>query len=255
MSVIPIEVAARRDGGGGSFHDSCLVVIPAANTEKTIFRVVSELRDLGFKYIRVIDTGSVDSTALRARAAGAEVAREQLCGFGRSCPRGLDEIPHGIAWILFCNGDGSDDPSNLDALFAETEHADLVIGNRTVRDDASLDMQRFGNWILSKLIQRGWGVRFATFGTLRLVRREALDAIQMRHHGWGWNVVMQIRAIEARLKIREVPVRRRTRESRRSTFKRTIADAASAAGAILQAVARLYFGGDRTTAMGRDEGP
>jgi len=29
-----------------------------------------------------------------------------------------------------------------------------------------------------------------------------------------------------------------------------MAEAASVAGAILQAVARLYFGGDRTTAMG-----
>src|SRR4029077_1746291 len=249
MSVIPIEVAARRDGGSRSFHDSCLVVIPAANKEKTIFRVVSELRDRGFKYIRVIDTGSVDSTALRARAAGAEVAREQPCGFGRSCRRGLDKIPHGIAWILFWNGDGTDDPSNLKALVAETEDADLVIGNGTAWDDAALDVQRFGNWILTKLVQHGWGVHFATFGTLRLVRREALDAIRMRHHGSGWNVVMQIRAIEARLKIREVPVRARRRESRRSTFERAIADAASAAVAILQAVARLYFGGNRTTAM------
>jgi hypothetical protein len=77
-----------------------------------------------------------------------------------------------------------------------------------------------------------------------------LDAIRMRHHGSGWNVVMQIRAVEARLKIREVPVRPRTRESRRSTFERAIADAASAAGAILQAVARLYFGGDRLSATG-----
>jgi len=250
MSARPIEVVAGHDGGAQRFYDSCLVVIPAANKEKTIFRVVSELRDRGFKYIRVIDTGSVDSTALRARAAGAEVAREQPCGFGRSCPRGLDKIPHGIAWILFCNGDGTDDPSNLEALLAETEDADLVIGNGTAWDHATLDVQRFGNWILTKLVQRGWGVRFATFGTLRLVRREALDAIRMRHHGSGWNVVMQIRAIEARLKIREVPVRARRRESRRSTFERAIADAASAAGAILQAVARLYFGGNRTTAMG-----
>ena len=247
MIARPIEIDA---GAVRPFYDSCLVVIPAANKEKTIFHVVSELRDRGFKYIRVIDTGSVDSTALRARAAGAEVAREQPCGFGRSCPRGLDKIPHGIGWILFCKGDGSDDPSNLDALLAETEHADLVISNRTAQDAAALDVQRFGNWILSKLIQHGWGVRFATFGTLRLVRREALDAIRMRHHGSGWHVVIQIRAIEARLKIREVPVRPRTRESRRSTFERAIADAASAAGAILQAVARLYFGGDRTTAMG-----
>lgn len=249
MTARPIEVAAGHADGAKRFYDSCLVVIPAANQEKTIFRVVSELRDRGFKYIRVIDTGSVDSTALRARAAGAEVAREQPCGFGRSCPRGLDEIPHGIAWILFCSGDGSDDPSNLDALLTQAEHADLVIGNRTAWDDAALNVQRFGNWILRKLVQRGWGVRFATFGTLRLVRREALDAIRMRHHGSGWNVVMQIRAVEARLKIREVSVRPRTRESRRATFERTIADAASTAFAILQAVARLYFGGNRTTAM------
>jgi len=242
MIARPIE---NDTGAVRPFYDSCLVVIPAANNEKTIFHVVSELRDRGFKYIRVIDTGSVDSTALRARAAGAEVAREQLCGFGRSCPRGLDEIPHGIAWILFWNGDGSDDPSNLEALLTETEDADLVIGNRTAWDGARLDVQRFGNWILSKLVHRGWGVRFAAFGTLRLVRREALDAIGMRHHGSGWNVVMQIRAIEARLKIREVPVRPRMR---RSTFKRTIADAARAAGAILQAMARLYFGGERTRA-------
>jgi len=73
MSARPIEVVAGHDGGAQRFYDSCLVVIPAANQEKTIFRVVSELRDRGFKYIRVIDTGSVDSTALRARAAGAEV--------------------------------------------------------------------------------------------------------------------------------------------------------------------------------------
>src|ERR1700745_3003406 len=97
MSARPIEVVADHDGGAQRFYDSCLVVIPAANKEETIFRVVSQLRDQGFKYIRVIDTGSVDSTALRARAAGAEVAREQPCGFGRSCPYGLVTIPHGIA--------------------------------------------------------------------------------------------------------------------------------------------------------------
>src|SRR5260370_31132785 len=124
MNARPIEIAT---GAVRPFYDSCLVVIPAANKEKTIFRVVSELRDRGFKYIRVIDTGSVDSTALRARAAGAEVAREQLCGFGRSCPGGLDKIPHWFAWILFCNGDGTDDPINLEPLWAGTEDTDLSL--------------------------------------------------------------------------------------------------------------------------------
>jgi hypothetical protein len=63
----------------------------------------------------------------------------------------------------------------------------------------------------------------------------------MRDRGFGWNVVMQIRAVEAHLRIKEVPVRYRSRQGGCSKISGNIWGAACAAYAILQTVARLYF--------------
>jgi hypothetical protein len=63
----------------------------------------------------------------------------------------------------------------------------------------------------------------------------------MREHGFGWNVVMQIRAVEAGLKIKEVPVRHRPRQGGKSKISGNLLGAVCAGFGILQAVARLYF--------------
>jgi glycosyltransferase involved in cell wall biosynthesis len=228
-----------------SLRDSCLVVIPALNEEATIAGVVHNLRRLGFERIRVVDNGSSDKTGERARAAGAEVLAESRCGYGRACRRGLQNLPRGVAWILFCDADGSDDLDDLDLMIATAEQgADFVLGNRFATKsgrEAMTLMQRFGNRLVSKLIEFGWGFRFADFGPLRLIRRQALEAINMRDRGFGWNVVMQIRALEARLRIAEVPVNYRPRQGGRSKISGNVLAAVCAGFGIMQAVARLYF--------------
>lgn len=235
-----------------SLRDSCLVVIPALNEEATIANVVRNLRRQGFSRIRVIDNGSSDATAERARAAGAEVLSEPRCGYGQACRRGLQNIPRGVAWILFCDADGSDNLDDVDLMIAAAEDGDLVLGNRFATRtgrEAMTPVQRLGNQLVSKLIEYGWGFRFADFGPLRLIRREALETIDMRDRGFGWNVVMQIRAIEARLQIREVPVRYRPRQGGRSKISGNVLGAACAGLGILQAVARLYFGPGRASSI------
>jgi glycosyltransferase involved in cell wall biosynthesis len=225
-------------------RESCLVVIPALNEEETVADVICNLQRQNFKRIRVIDNGSSDATAKRACAAGAEVVPEPECGYGRACQRGLDNIPRGVAWILFCDADGSDNLDDLDLMIAAAEYADLVLGNRFATRggrEAMTCVQRFGNRLASKLIEYGWGFQFADFGPLRLIRRQALDDIDMRERGFGWNVAMQIRAIEAGLKIREVPVRYRRRQGGRSKISGNLLAAVCAGFGILQAVARLYF--------------
>src|SRR5260370_32355794 len=86
MSVTIIEErglgAARRP----SFHESCLVVVPALNDQETVADVVLELRAQGFEHIRVVDSGSIDATPERARTAGAEV-------FGADPIRILPRLP------------------------------------------------------------------------------------------------------------------------------------------------------------------
>jgi glycosyltransferase involved in cell wall biosynthesis len=228
-----------------SLRDSCLVVIPALNEEATVGSVVCNLRQRGFERVRVIDNGSTDSTASRARTAGAEVLTEPRCGYGQACRRGLSNIPRGVAWILFCDADGSDDLDDVDLMIAAAEQgADFVLGNRfaTKRGrEAMTLMQRFGNRLVSRLIEYGWGFRFADFGPLRLIRRQALQEIDMRDRGFGWNVVMQIRAVEARLRIAEVPVNYRLRQGGRSKISGNVLAAVCAGFGIMQAVARLYF--------------
>jgi len=233
-------------------RDSCLVVIPALNEEVTIADVIRNLQRQGFSRIRVIDNGSSDGTAQRARAAGAEVLSEPQCGYGQACRRGLENIPRGVAWILFCDADGSDELDDVNLMIAAAEDADLVLGNRFATKSgrkAMTSVQRFGNQLVSRLIERGWGFRFADFGPLRLIRRCALEIIDMRDRGFGWNVVMQIRALEAGLKISEVPVRYRRRQGGRSKISGNIVGAICAGFGILQAVARLYFGPQRAISV------
>jgi len=231
-----------------ALRDDCLVVIPALNEEATVGDVVRDLRRRGLKRVRVIDNGSIDATASRARAAGAEVFIEQRCGYGRACRRGLENIPRGVAWILFCDADGSDEFDDINLMIEAAEEADLVLGNRFATKtgrEAMMPVQRFGNRLVSKLIERGWGFRFADFGPLRLIRRQALSHIDMRERSFGWNVVMQIRALEAGLKIREVPVRYRRRQGGRSKISGNALAATCAGFGILQAVTRLYFASRR----------
>jgi glycosyltransferase involved in cell wall biosynthesis len=228
-----------------ALRESCLVLIPALNEEETIADVVRNLRCQGLHRIRVIDNGSSDATAQRARAAGAEVLQEPRCGYGQACRRGLENIPRGVAWILFCDADGSDSLDDIDQMIVAAEHADLVLGNRFATKagrEAMTRVQRFGNRLVSALVERGWGSRFSDFGPLRLIRRCALETIDMRERAFSWNVVMQIRALEAGLRIREVPVRYRPRQGGRSKISGNVFGAVCAGLGILQAVARLYFG-------------
>ena len=229
-----------------SVRASCLVVIPALNKQETIVGVVNDLRRRGFQRIRVIDNGSTDRTAEYARAAGAEVHNEPHCGYGRACQRGLSNIPRGIAWILFCDGDGSDDFDDVDLMIETAERgADLILTNRFATKsgrEAMTLMQRFGNQLIVRLNQLGWKFRFTDFGPLRLIRRESLDDIAMRERGFGWNVVMQIRAVEAGLTIAQVPARYRPRQGGRSKISGNLLAAVCAGIGMLPGLARLYFG-------------
>lgn len=241
-----------------SFHNSCLVVIPALNEQATIATVVQDLRQHGFWRIRVINNGSSDETASRAAAAGADVLTETRCGYGRACLRGLTKLPRDMAWILFCDADGSDDLDDVDVMIdAAKQGADLVLSNRYVTKsgrEAMSFIQRLGNRLVGRLVEYGWGFRFADFGPLRLIRRQALDDIDMRERGFGWNVVMQIRAVEAGLQIWEVPVRYRPRQGGKSKISGNFFAAVCAGFGILQAVARLYFAPKRDATAGETPG-
>ncbi len=145
--------------------DQILVIIPVLNEELTITGVVQSLQSYGLKNILVVDNGSTDYSVSKAQNAGAAVIVEPTPGYGRACWRGLQQVTPDIKWILFCDGDGSDDLSPLPQFFAKMADFDLILGNRrataagTKDDDCRTKLRQlagyFPDWLrLESLVSR-----------------------------------------------------------------------------------------------------
>lgn len=224
--------------------DEVLVIIPVLNEEGTIGSVVQSLLTLGLHNIRVVDNNSCDRTAAMAAAVGATVIFEPQQGYGQACWRGLQDIPEAVEWILFCDGDGSDDVAQVPAMLAQCPHYDLILGNRraTVAGRRVMTLiQNFGNALATRLIHWGWGHRYHDLGPLRLIRRRALKQIQMRDRGFGWTVEMQARAVDCGLRICELPVGYYPRQGGRSKISGTLKGSVQAGTIILSTLGWLYW--------------
>ena len=221
-----------------------LVIIPVRNEEATIAGVIKDLQSFGLFNIRVIDNGSSDRSATVAAAAGAKVLLESKPGYGQACWRGLQDIPVEIEWILFCDGDGSDDLECLPEFLNLREQYDLILGDRRATSQGKQVMtpvQHFGNGLSGWLINLGWGYKYHDLGPLRLIRRADLERIGMQDRGFGWTVEMQVRAIEENLKIIEIPVNYRPRRGGKSKISGTISGSIKAGAIILGTLGQLYW--------------
>jgi glycosyltransferase involved in cell wall biosynthesis len=192
------------------------VVIPCLNEEVAIGPCVAAVRILGVGEVIVVDGGSTDRTAERARDAGARVVIEKRRGYGRALLSGLAAISPGATIVLFIDGDGSDRPEMIPSVLAPIEQgqADFVVGSRLrgPREPGSLaPAQILAGHLAGLLIRLRYGVRFTDMSPFRAIRRAALDELGMRDETYGWNLEMQMRAARKGLRIVEVPVGQRRR--------------------------------------------
>jgi glycosyltransferase involved in cell wall biosynthesis len=204
------------------------VIIPALNEEEPIAAVVQACLTTGLAgEVIVVDNGSSDRTAERARAAGAKVISQPTPGYGRACAAGIKGLSPGCNLVVFLDGDGSDCPELMPLLVEPIQRGeqDFVIGSRTrgQRERGSMNFQqifagRVAGWMLGLL----YGVRYSDMCPFRAIRRPVLDQLGMKEPTYGWNLEMQMRAARAGLRILEVPVNHRCRTGGESKVSGTL---------------------------------
>lgn len=190
------------------------VVIPALNEERSLPLVLADLPPVGWVF--VVDNGSTDRTAAVAAESGAQVIPEPRRGYGSACLAGIAHAQDaGAEIIVILDGDHADDPALIDRLLQPivSGEADLVLSDRTrlAEPGALLPHQRHGNRLATALIQLATGHRYADMGPFRAVRSESLARLDMRDPNYGWNVEMQMKAVQRGLRVCEVPVTYRPR--------------------------------------------
>ena len=174
--------------------------------------------------VLVIDDGSTDATASRARAAGAEViSLDENRGLGAAVRVGLAAaVQRGAAAVAFCDADGEYPPEELAALVSPVlaGQADYVAGSRFLgRIHHMRPHRRFGNMILTwtlSLIARQ-RITDGQTGYRAFSPRAAADAEII--HDYNYAQVLTLDLLAKGYRYAEVPISYRFRTTGQSFIK------------------------------------
>ncbi|MFE3452263.1 lysylphosphatidylglycerol synthase domain-containing protein [Nonomuraea sp. NPDC059194] len=199
--------------------------IPVFNEEATIGEVIRRLPTsvAGRPLVAlVVDDGSTDASAVRARQAGARVLPQpRNLGLGAAVRRGLAEAARlGPAAAVYLDADLEYFPEDLDTLAAPIldGSADYVVGSRFAGTiERMLPHRRFGNRVLTAWMRLLTRRRDLTDGQsgYRAFSPAALEAAEVIHD-YNYAQVLTLDLLAKGFVYREVPIRYAFRQSGRS---------------------------------------
>ncbi|MGO9905069.1 MAG: glycosyltransferase family 2 protein [Solirubrobacteraceae bacterium] len=205
------------------------IVIPALNEELTITDFVRWCRKgieaAGVRGEILIVDSSGDSTAGRARAAGARVLRVPKRGLGRAY---MDAIPYIRGhWVLMGDADCTYDFRQL-APFVERfrEGYEYVMGSRwlgSIEEGAMPWMhQKLGTPVTTWILNRLYSSHFTDIHCgMRGITFDALVRMGLQSESWEYASEMVLKSVHMDLRTAEVPVTfLKDREGRLSHHKR-----------------------------------
>jgi len=187
-----------------------VALIPAYNEAAGIARVVEGIH-AAVEHVIVVDDGSTDGTAERARAAGAEVVRhDQNGGKGHAIRTGITRVLAGdFTHVVLLDGDMQHLPEEATRLLAAAAEsgADVVLGERrffkTGMPASRYHANRLGSRVLSWFV--GVPLRDTQCG-FRVFRVDALRGLRLRASGYEIETEMLVKSRRRGARLVSVPI-------------------------------------------------
>jgi glycosyltransferase involved in cell wall biosynthesis len=191
-------------------RQSVAAVIPAYQEEKHIGDVVRRTRQQ-LDHVLVVDDGSNDETATRAREAGAEViVHPKNRGKGESIKTGLRHwLDRQITWVVILDADGQHRPEEIDRFIyaAMSDRASLVLGNRMNNISSMPLVRRLVNRYMSNTISRVCGQHIPdTQCGFRMLHRQLIPDVLGGTNRFDYETEMLIVASRKGFRIQSVPI-------------------------------------------------
>ncbi|MHC4452200.1 MAG: glycosyltransferase [Planctomycetota bacterium] len=181
-------------------------MIPCRGERDNLAELLPRWVDTPAQQIIVADTPTDDGT--RALCRGELRVRYlpvRERGYGSAVQAGLAQLRGNVEIAVVCDADHAAGPRQVEALLAPfaDKQVGLVCAARRRTKHLSWP-QRFGNALACTLIAFGWGRRFEDLGPFRALRLPRWPTNALRDKGFGWNVEMNVRAIELGMDVVEV---------------------------------------------------
>lgn len=195
------------------------ISIPAYNDAESLPALVQEADDTARQLtpdyeILIIDDGSKDNTRQVARDLVAKFPRVRLevhevnLGFGPTIREAyLSPLSE---WVIFIPGDGQVPPSELVKLYPFSSEYDFIIGYRRLRADPLF--RKVTSRVYNRLITRMAGRQIHDVNGSALIRRRALDHVDLRCNTAFIHAELLLEALRNGARLKEVRIDHRPRE-------------------------------------------
>ena len=223
------------------YYPQLAILIPCYNEEECIQAAIQASAPFG--QVFVVNNGSTDRSIQKIKETSAILLQESRKGYGNAIMTGMLEAKrHGKSIAIILDADLSDDPQNTSLLVDPIVNgeSDFVLSCRTRKEDqGNLEIhQRFGNQLAVWMMKQAIGFQYRDMGPFRAFDIQKILNLQLEDENFGWNIEMQMKAVQAGLRIQELELPYRKRLAGVSKVSGNLKSSIKAGRIILQSVFR-----------------
>ena len=196
------------------------VILPAMNEAETIGDLVSKIKERYPDFeIVVINDGSSDKTAEVAKNAGAHVySHPYNIGNGAAIKSGIRVASGDV--LVFMDADGQHDPADIAGLLKFMPDYDMVVGARSVRDQASVGRaigNKFYNWLASYVAK--FYIQDLTSGFRAVKSKIAKNFLYLIPNTYSYPTTLTLSVLRSGWSLKFIPIKIKARSAGKSSIK------------------------------------